>query len=623
MNHTLDAFNLYLFNQGKLHRAYETFGAHLIKDEKGNQKGVLFRVYAPSARIVSVIGDFNNWDSRSHVLNRVDNDNGVYEIYIEGIYEWTKYRYVIVTQNGETLYKSDPYAFFSDNRPETCSKVYDLEGYYWHDQEYLDRRRSSDHLHEPLNIYEMNVGSWMKKPNGEFNKYNELVPLLIPYLKDMGFNAVEFMPLSEFPLDESWGYQGTGYYSVTSRYGVPKDLMYLIDELHKANIKVIMDWVPGHICKDPHGLYNFDGTHLYEFDDEYRRENVTWGTANLDFNKGTTKSFLLSIAMFYMEKFHVDGFRLDAVSNIYYYLGDLRNGTNNAGVQFLKDLSLMIKEYDRNVILSAEDSTTFPNVTTPVEWGGVGFDYKWNMGWMNDTLRYFSKDPIYRKYHHNLMTFSLVYAYSERFVLPLSHDEVVHGKHSLIDKMPGDLWQKFANYRALLGWMYTHPGKKLLFMGGEIAQFREWRDKDELDWFLLGFDNHRAQQNYVRQLSHLYLNHKALYKGDDNPSSFRWINANDTDSSILSYYREVEDEVIVVILNLTPNSYLGYRIGVPYKGVYKELLNSDKLEFGGSNLYNGASMPTGDEWANGFSQSILITLAPLSLTVLKLERNNG
>ena len=618
----VDAFNLYLFNQGKLHNAYDIFGAHIVKGEYGETKGVVFRVYAPSARIVSVIGDFNNWDSRSHVLTRVDNDNGVYEIYIEGLNEWTKYRYVIVTQSGDTLYKSDPYAFFSDNRPETCSKVYDLEGYYWHDKDYLERRRNSDQLHEPLNIYEMNVGSWMQKPNGEFNKYNELVPLLIPYLKRMGFNAVEFMPLSEFPLDESWGYQGTGYYSITSRYGVPKDLMYLIDELHKENIKVIMDWVPGHICKDPHGLYNFDGTHLYEFDDEYRRENVTWGTANLDMSKGTTKSFLLSIAMFYMEKFHVDGFRLDAVSNIYYYLGDSRNGTNNAGVEFLRDLSFMIKAYDRNVILSAEDSTTFPNVTKPAEWGGVGFDYKWNMGWMNDSLRYFSKDPIYRKYHHNLMTFSLVYAFSEKFVLPLSHDEVVHGKHSLIDKMPGDLWQKFANYRALLGWMYTHPGKKLLFMGGEFAQFREWRDKGELDWFLLQYDNHKNSQNYVAALSHMYLNHKALYKGDDNPNSFRWINANDVDQSVLSYYREVEDEVIVVLINLTPNSYLGYRIGVPYKGVYKEILNSDRLEFGGSNLYNGNDMPSGDEYANGFAQSIMITLAPLSTTVLKLERNN-
>nr|MCR5741588.1 1,4-alpha-glucan branching protein GlgB [Gammaproteobacteria bacterium] len=542
-----DSFNLYLFNQGKLEKAYDLLGSHIVKDDNGKQLGTIFRVYAPFARIVSVIGDFNNWDSRVHVLNKID-DQGIYELYIEGVYEWAKYRYVIVTQDNRTLYKSDPYGFFSDFRPETCSKVYDIDGYYWHDQDYLDRRKKSDHLHEPITIYEMNIGSWMKKPDGSFNKYNELPPLLIPYLKKMGFNTVEFMPLIEFPLDESWGYQGTGYYSVTSRYGVPKDLMYLIDELHKNDIKVLFDWVPGHICKDPHGLYEFDGSHLYEFDDEQRRENVEWGTANMDFAKGPTKSFFLSNAMFYMEYFHVDGFRLDAVSNIYYFLGNQYNGINYDGINFLRELSIMVKDYDPNVILSAEDSTTFPNVTKPARYGGVGFDYKWNMGWMNDTLRYFSKDPIYRKYHQNLMTFSLVYAYSERFCLPLSHDEVVHGKHSLIDKMPGDYWQKFANFRALIGWMFTHPGKKLLFMGGEFAQFHEWKDKEELDWFLLQYDKHREAQRFVADMAHVYLAEKALYKGDDDKDSFRWIDASNYDQSVFSYYRIKDGELIVVVL---------------------------------------------------------------------------
>ena len=619
MNNNFDAFNLYLFNQGKLEKAYELFGAHLIKDENGNTKGTVFRVYAPNARIVSVIGDFNGWDSRTHVLNKID-AQGVFEIYIEGVGEWEKYRYVIVTPDGRTLYKSDPYAFFSDNRPETCSKVYDIDGYYWHDKEYLENRKNKDHLHEPLNIYEMNIGSWMRKPNNQFNKYNELPPLLIPYLKKMHFNCVEFMPLVEFPLDESWGYQGTGYYSVTSRYGVPKDLMYLIDELHKNDIKVIFDWVPGHICKDAHGLYEFDGSHLYEFDDDFRRENVAWGTANMDFGKGTTRSFFLSNAMFFMEVFHVDGFRLDAVSNIYYYLGDQRNGINQPGVDFLRQLSYMVKNYDRNVILSVEDSTTFPKVTCPIEWGGVGMDYKWNMGWMNDTLRYFHKDPIYRKYHHNLMTFSLVYAYSEHFCLPLSHDEVVHGKGSLIDKMPGDYWQKFANYRALIGWMYTHPGKKLLFMGGEFAQFHEWKDTSELDWFLLQYEKHREAQHFVSDISNLYLTDPVLYAGDDNPMSFEWLDSNDADQSVFSYARHYNGECDVVILNLTPNSYLDYRVGVPYEGTYTELINSDKAEYGGSNLYNGLPLETEKVFSHNKENSIRIVLAPLSVTVFKCKK---
>ena len=466
----------------------------------------------------------------------------------------------------------------------------------------------------------MNIGSWMKKPDGSFNKYNELPCLLIPYLKKMGFNTVEFMPLCEFPLDESWGYQGTGYYSMTSRYGVPKDLMYLIDELHRNNIRVIFDWVPGHICKDAHGIYEFDGSHLYEFDDAFKRENVSWGTANLDFGKGTTRSFLISNAMFYLEYFHIDGFRLDAVSNIYYYLGDLRNGTNQDGVNFLRQLSDTVKAYDPEVILSAEDSTTFDGVTRPTSYGGVGFDYKWNMGWMNDTLSYFSKDPIYRKYHHSFMTFSLVYAFSEHFVLPLSHDEVVHGKHALIDKMPGDYWQKFANFRALIGWMFTHPGKKLLFMGGEFAQFHEWREKAELDWFLLQYDKHREAQRFVSDIAHLYLSSPTLYAGDDDRSSFEWIDSENADQSVFVYARHHSSDADVVVLNLTPNSYLSYRIGVPYEGTYIEVLNSDKDIYGGSNLYNGLPLKSEMVPMHGKNQSVLMTLAPLSCSILRFHK---
>lgn len=612
-------FNLYLFNEGKLEKGYEIFGAHLVK-ENNIVIGTMFRVYAPNARIVSVIGDFNNWDSRVHTMNKVS-DMGIYELFIKECKEWDKYRYVILTKDNETLYKSDPYAFFSDFRPETCSKVYDIDGYNWSDREYLEKRKVSNIKEEPLNIYEMNIGSWMRKPDNSFNKYNEIKPLLIPYLKMMGFNAVEFMPLMEFPLDESWGYQGTGYYSMTSRYGVPKDLMYLIDELHKANIKVIFDFVPGHISKDPHGLYKFDGSFLYEYDDSFKRENVEWGTANLDFSKGTTRSFLLSAAHFYINYFHIDGLRIDAVSNIYYFLGNQNNGTNNDGVNFLKQLSSSIKSIDNNIILSAEDSTIFPNVTKKVEEGGVGFDFKWNMGWMNDTLKYFKLDPIYRKYHHNYITFSLVYAFSENFILPLSHDEVVHLKGSLIDKMPGDYFLKFAGFRALLGFMYTHPGKKLLFMGGEFAQFREWRDTSELDWFLLQYEKHKKAQTFVKDLSHLYLNSEVLYKTDDKSDSFRWIDSMNENQSIFIYRRKYNNEYYLMVLNLTPNTYLDYRVGVEYEGLYTEIINSDKEEYGGSNLYNGLPVHSERIPMHSLDNSINIVVSPMSISIFKGDIN--
>ncbi|MBN2696436.1 MAG: 1,4-alpha-glucan branching protein GlgB, partial [Bacilli bacterium] len=509
MDYRMSELDLFLFNEGKLKEAYKHFGAHLIKDDKGIITGVRFTVYAPHAKIVSVVGDFNFWDSRTHVLEKID-ASGVYSLFIAGLSEWARYKYCIVTSYGQTIFKADPYAYFSDNRPETASKVYDIEGYEWHDESYLSQRRQNNPFMEKLSIYEVHLGSWMTKPDGSFHKYNELVDYLIPYVKAHGFSHIELMPIVEHPLDESWGYQGTGYYSATSRYGVPKDLMYFVDTCHKENIGVIIDWVPGHICKDAHGLYMFDGEPLYEYNDVNIRENVVWGTVNLDLGKGVTKSFLISNAYFWMQYFHVDGFRLDAVSNILYYLGNSAIGTNFGGVEFLRNLSWAIKEYDHSVLLFAEDSTTFPKLTGSVLDGGVGFDYKWNMGWMNDTLKYFEKDPIYRKYHHDLITFGMVYQYSERFVLPLSHDEVVHGKRSLVSKMPGDYWQKFANYRLLMGLMFTHPGKKLIFMGGEFAQMHEWKDKEELDWFLLEYPLHERANRFVRDLIQVYNHHPAL-----------------------------------------------------------------------------------------------------------------
>ena len=610
--------DLYLFNEGKLKEAYKHFGAHLVYDDSGSFLGTRFRVFAPHARIVSVVGEFNHWDSRTHVLEKED-EYGIFSIFIEGLGEWNRYKYCIITSYGQTIFKADPYAFFSDDRPETSSKVYNLDGYVWHDQQYIEERKNKNPFEEKMSVYEVHLGSWMTKPGGAFHKYNELVDFLIPYVLEHGFSHIELMPVAEHPLDESWGYQGTGYYSATSRYGVPKDLMYFIDKCHEAGIGVILDWVPGHICKDAHGLYMLDGEPLYEYDDVKIKENEVWGTVNLDLGKGVTKSFLLSNAYFWMEYYHVDGFRIDAVSNIIYYLGNMHVGTNYGAIEFLKNLSYAIKEQDHSVLLFAEDSTAYPNLTTNVLDGGIGFDFKWNMGWMNDTLKYFEKDPIYRKYHHDLITFGLVYTYSERFILPLSHDEVVHGKKSLVDKMPGDYWQKFANYRILLGLQFTHPGKKLLFMGGEFAQMHEWKDKEELDWFLLEYPLHKRANKFVRDLIQVYNHHKCFYELDHYPRGFRWIDQTNYDQSIFSFIRQgkEDNELAIVILNMTPNAYESFFLGVPKKGTYEEILNSDKDLYGGSNVYNGMPLVSMDFDNHGFSQSLEVKVAPLSITILK------
>ncbi len=616
----MNELDLYLFNEGKLKEAYKLFGSHIVRDQTNNIIGVDFRVYAPHAKIVSIVGDFNNWDSRIHVMKKEDSF-GVYHLFIPNIGEWTRYKYCIVTSYGATIFKADPYAYFSDNRPETASKVYDIEGYQWQDYEYLETRKNKNLFEEKMSVYEVHLGSWMTKPDGTFHKYNELVDYLLPYVVEHGFSHIELMPVVEHPLDESWGYQGTGYYSATSRYGVPKDLMYFIDKCHEAGIGVIMDWVPGHICKDAHGLYLFDGEPLYEYEDNKIRENVVWGTINLDLGKGIVKSFLISNALFWINYFHVDGFRIDAVSNIIYYLGNMHVGTNYGAVEFLKNLSYSVKERDHSVLLFAEDSTTYPNLTKSVLDGGVGFDYKWNMGWMNDTLRYFTKDPIYRKYHHDLITFGMVYAYSERFILPLSHDEVVHGKKSLVEKMPGDYWQKFANYRVLMGLMFTHPGKKLLFMGGEFAQIHEWKDKEELDWHLLEFPMHERANRFVRDLIQVYNHHPSLYELDHSPAGFSWIDQTNYDQSIFSFLRFGKDkkECSVVFINMTPNAYTNFYIGVPEVGEYEEVLNSDKEIYGGSNIYNGEIMKTVEAYNHGFKQSIIINIAPLSISIIKYK----
>jgi 1,4-alpha-glucan branching enzyme len=617
----MNSDELYFFNQGKLFDAYKHFGAHLKKNKKGEILGTEFTVWAPHAKEVSVMGEFNGFQAWVHNLTKID-DAGIWRLFIPDAKEWHQYKYEIKTWDGRQLYKVDPYGYFSALRPEQMSKVYDLDGYEWHDQTYMKERDNESPYSNQMSIYELHLGTWITKPDGTYHKYNELVDILIPYLIEHGFTHVEFMPVTEHPLDQSWGYQGTGYYSATARYGVPKDLMYLIDQCHQNGIKVILDWVPGHINRDDHGLYMFDGQPTYEYEEEWKRENVVWGTANLDLGKGEVQSFLISNALFWMKYFHVDGFRIDAVSNIIYFLGDSRHGENQGALTFLKNLSTQIfKEYN-NALLIAEDSTAYPKVTHPVDKGGLGFNYKWNMGWMNDTLEYFEKDPIYRKHHHDNITFGLSYAFSENYVLPLSHDEVVHGKHSLVGKMPGDYWQKFANFRLLMGLFFTHPGKTLLFMGGEFAQMHEWRDYEELDWHLLQYPIHDSAKRFVRDMNLLIKSEPALYELDHDPAGFTWIDSDNRDQSIFSFVRYAKDKKdhVVVILNMTPLVYHGFRIGVPYTGTYYELINSDKDVYSGSNMFNGEDIYTQDVAMHGFDQSIQMLVAPLSISILKWKK---
>jgi len=606
----------YFFNEGKLYDAKRIFGSFLNKDKNGKIVSTRFTVYAPNASKVSVVGDFNNWDLNSNVMEKID-AMGIYSINIPLNLEWHRYKYALYA-NGETFYKADPYATYAELRPETSSIVYDIDGYQWSDEKYLKRKEKP--YDKPISIYEIHLGSWRRK-YGAFFKYNEIVDELIKHLLEQNFTHVELMPIYEHPLDDSWGYQGTGYYAATSRFGSPKDLMYLIDRLHQANIGVIIDWVPGHICKDAHGLYFFDGSPLYEYDLKWKRENEVWGTANLDLGKGPTRSFLYSNALFWMEYFHVDGFRIDAVSNLIYYLGDKKNGVNEKAISFLQQLATLLFKKDNNLLLMAEDSTNYPLVTKPVEMGGLGFNYKWNMGFMNDVLSYFKRDPIYRKWHHHELTFVFSYAYTENFLLPFSHDEVVHGKGTLLTRMPGDYWQKFANFRVLIGLWITHPGKKLLFMGQEFAHFSEWDNNRALDWHLFNYPAHESANLFVREMLALYKRETALYQKDHQNTGFKWIDANNVNQSLYSYLRyDNNDNFLVIILNMTPSVYDSFQLGVPKSGIYEEIINSDYQKFGGSNLYNGLPLQSKRGERHGFLNYLELIIAPLSVTILKLKK---
>lgn len=604
---------------------YDTFGSH-ITIESGIH-GVRFTLWAPHAKNIKIIGNFNNWCGAQHIMKKNRKLN-IWTLFIPEVKAGDIYKYEITTSTDMKLLKADPFAYYSEFRPNTASKIISLDSFNWEDGDWLINRENTTLYNRPINIYELHLGSW-KKNHDVFMTYREIADELLEYVIYMGYTHVELLPLTEHPLDASWGYQSTGYFSLTSRFGTPEDFMFFVNKFHQNNIGVILDWVPGHFCKDAHGLYNFDGTKLYEYNNPLLGENYDWGTANFDLSKNEVRRFLTSNALFWFDIYHIDGMRVDAVANmIYLNYGkkehiNIKNrygrDENLEAVDFLKKLNFTIFSHFPNVLMIAEDSSSYPAVTTPTYLGGIGFNYKWNMGWMNDMLKYMQMDPIYRKYHHNLITFSLMYAFSENFILPLSHDEVVHGKKSLLDKMPGDYSQKFANLRLFYGYMMCHPGKKLLFMGGELGQFIEWRFAEALEWKLLDFPMHKSFQNYVKDLNFLYKSEVSLWEMDHSYEGFQWIDHQNFEQSIISFMRSGvnKEDFTIIICNFTPSIYSDYKIGVPVFTHYKEIFSSDKEYYGGSNQVNkGIIKPELENWHNQ-PYHIKLTIPPLSTMIIK------
>lgn len=613
-------YQLHLFHEGTLYESYKLLGAHIIKQNK--QICTKFTVWAPNAKEIRLVGDFNNWNGEGYSLHRI-NKEGIWSVILNENLEGTLYKYEIFTATGEKVLKADPYAFYSEKRPNTASIVYSLEGFQWEDSQWQSRKIKRNPLASPMVIYEVHLGSWKLKQDGGLLSYRELAQELIPYVLELGFTHIEILPLVEHPLDISWGYQGTGYYSVTSRYGTPHDFMYFINECHKNGLGVILDWVPGHFCKDAHGLYQFDGSFLFDYPNEHDRENPVWGTANFNLGRTEVQSFLISNAIFWMQYYHIDGFRIDAVANLIYWPNRHGKIENRDGIQFLRKLNQVVFQYDPSILMFAEDSTDWPQVTAPVQYGGIGFSYKWNMGWMNDVLSYMKTPFQNRKNIHHQMTFSLLYAFNENFVLPLSHDEVVHGKKSLLDKMPGDYWQKFAQLRLLFAYMIGHPGKKLLFMGAELGHFSEWKDREQLDWNLLEYDMHKKTFAYLKELLKIYKRSKPLYEMDHRHDGFEWIDVNNAEQSIFSFVRKSnkEDDLLIFVCNFTPIVYHDYLIGVPKKGSYREILNSDAIEFGGSGVVNKKVIKTIDQAYHGKIDSIKLSIPPFGASVLRLVKH--
>lgn len=621
-----NAEHRWLFHEGKDIFAYKYFGCHFA--ELNGVFGATFRVWAPNAVSVSVVGNFNNWDRNCHIMSNPLDDATVWELFIPGLCEYDIYKYSIETCVGTIILKSDPFAFHSETRPDTASKIYNLDGFEWDDEPWIAHKEKTSVFSNPVNIYEVHLGSWKRHPDGNFYSYKDLARELIPYVKKMGYTHIELMPVAEHPFDGSWGYQVTGYYAITSRYGTPKDFMHFVNECHKCGIGVIVDWVPAHFPKDAHGLYEFDGSCVYEYSDPLKREHPDWGTRIFDFGKNEVSNFLISSAVFMCEYFHIDGIRVDAVASML-YLDYGKNGgewrpniygghENLEAVEFFKRLNTTVCEAFPGTMMIAEESTAWPLVTKPPHDGGLGFHFKWNMGWMNDTLRYFSTDPIFRKHNHDTLTFSLVYAFSENYILPFSHDEVVHGKCSLMNKQPGEYEQKFAGLRAMLGYTIAHPGKKLSFMGNEFGQFVEWSEARQLDWNLLEFDMHRKLHSYVRDLNKIYLKYSELWEIEDDWKGFEWVSAEDRDNNVIAFKRRnKKGNELLAVFNFSPIRRDAYKLGVYHPGCYKVVFNSDAHKYGGSGVAFPPYIKAASEEINGLEFSLELTLPPMSAIFIR------
>ena len=624
----LSEFDLHLHSEGTLYESYNTFGAHML--EMDGVAGVRFAVWAPNAEVVSVVGDFNDWDTRRHPMRL--RTGGVWEIFLPGLGEGAHYKYFIRSQQqGYRELKADPHAFRCEVPPQSASMVARLDAHEWGDQAWMESRAKRNLLDEPVSVYEVHLESWLRGPRGETLTYLEIAPKLVAYVTRLGYTHIEFLPLTEHPYSGSWGYQTVGYFAPASRFGPPQDLMYLIDQCHRAGIGVILDWVPAHFPKDAHGLAFFDGTALYEHADPRRGEHKEWGTLIFNYGRNEVRGFLISSALFWLKRYHIDGLRVDAVASMLYldysrkageWVPNQFGGNENLeALDFLRKFNELTHR-EPGVVTIAEESTAFPGVSRPVYLGGLGFTMKWNMGWMHDMLDYFSTQPVHRKFHHKNITFSLLYAFTENFVLPISHDEVVHGKQSLLSKMPGDEWQRFANARAFLAYMFAHPGKKLLFMGVDIGQYEEWDYEGSVRWELLEFDFHRKLQELVRALNAFYRSHPAIYQVDFHHSGFEWVDFHDVDSSIIAFLRRAKDpeDFLLFCCNFTPVPRMNYQVGVPAQGFYEEVLNTDSEAFGGGNLGNYGGVASLPGPCHGRDHSISITLPPLAVVAFRRSR---